>query len=806
MQKFLTKFQKIKLLIVAIISFLWFLYRTGTKPSRIHYPCQQASLAHSIFSLQFLLAYPLFNQFYRFFSIEFFIKRFNKLMLAIILVLLFWFSAVTSWDLWNNYQSRQVYEAHKLHATIVPNKSTEEERVSYYEDSFAQSFEHRVVSVHDSDATYWDHSCTQENCCGGPCYWEYIDQATVTHMVDRGVMQLTDTATRQDAWYALIPYQAGDDIAIKLNLNNSYDCDEVDNNFDALPETVNAVIAGLKSIGVPEESIWIFDASDSKVIPNRFINRIDFPGVRYFSLSPWHSCNEHTTYVDPTSPYVSGFTCPEGNLPDDVILPPQVLVDAEHLINIPLLKSHGSYVTLALKNHYGTVFYDLNDRGSMHFYFNEGGNTWGCPLETQNVLADINNNPQIRDKTRLIIGDGLFSNQFQAWGGDGGTPRRWPNMFNNDDPNILFFSIDPVAVSSVMTDYLIGERGWQAHEQLHAAADTHNLGVHEHWNNSIDKQYTNIEYIQLDLDLEDCPGTCMPLECGNYLDCTSSAGTCVSGYCCTGTCEGMSCVDNDGDFYYGYDASYCPDGDDCDDNDGNVYPGAPQICDGKNNDCDHPAWPSLPENEVDNDGDNYSECEGDCNDADPEINPGAEEICDGTDNDCDGSVDENFPMPEIIPPLDPHSAIQGSFLEVTINGNGFREGLTCDFQDGIHVHQCNFQNEHLIIASIDLDDDAMLGARDVIIANPDCGSDVCSECFEVTFDCTRTDLHIDDRVDGFDLAFLARAFGLSSDPGNPNYDPDSWWWPADLDGSSQVDGDDLALLASYFGEYLSSCE
>ncbi len=80
---------------------------------------------------------------------------------------------------------------------------------------------------------------------------------------------------------------------------------------------------------------------------------------------------------------------------------------------------------------------------------------------------------------------------------------------------------------------------------------------------------------------------------------------------------------------------------DCASADGTVYPGAPAVCDGKNNDCSDPAWPSLPPDEADADQDGYGACGPDCDDADPLRHPNAPELCDAIDNDCDQTVDED---------------------------------------------------------------------------------------------------------------------------------------------------------------------
>jgi len=337
----------------------------------------------------------------------------------------------------------------------------------------------RVVSVHDSDATNWDYTTGH--------FWEYVDQDIVNNMMAQGVMALTGETSYVDAWKALIPYQPGESVLIKFNFNNSFSCSDTDNDIDPLAETANAIINGLTSIGVPGDKIWITDPS--RQISERFRNGILNPNIQYYSYWICSGPNYHSAdYVEPSSPAASIATCPAG----EKILPSQVFVDAAHLINVPILKSHGSYITLALKNHYGSVLYENYDRSSMHAFFNAGGNSAGCDLNTTNILADINNNPHIRDKTRLVIGEGLYGNPYINWQGT----ERW-NIFGNDDPNILFFSTDPVAISSVMTDYIMAERGWQDHQQLHAAANL-GLGVHDHWDSFETKQYSLIDYIDVD--------------------------------------------------------------------------------------------------------------------------------------------------------------------------------------------------------------------------------------------------------------------------------------------------------------------
>ena len=99
-----------------------------------------------------------------------------------------------------------------------------------------------------------------------------------------------------------------------------------------------------------------------------------------------------------------------------------------------------------------------------------------------------------------------------------------------------------------------------------------------------------------------------------------------------------ACTDADSDGYFL--ESECGLHADCDDTDPSIHPGASEICgDGIDQNCDETDQ-SCSSDDVDDDGDGYTENQGDCNDGDVSIHPAAVETCDdGIDNDCDEKPD-----------------------------------------------------------------------------------------------------------------------------------------------------------------------
>jgi hypothetical protein len=154
------------------------------------------------------------------------------------------------------------------------------------------------------------------------------------------------------------------------------------------------------------------------------------------------------------------------------------------------------------------------------------------------ALVDLMGHGELGGKTLLYLIDGLFAGYY--WDSH---PHPWKmppfgDGVNGDWPSSLFASQDPVAIDSVTYDFLLNE--WPtvvttgggadgslqggAEDYLHEAAQADappsgtfydpekrgvrlaSLGVHEHWNNATDRQYSRnlglnqgIELVKLDV-------------------------------------------------------------------------------------------------------------------------------------------------------------------------------------------------------------------------------------------------------------------------------------------------------------------
>ncbi len=335
----------------------------------------------------------------------------------------------------------------------------------------------RVVHTYCPRAATWDFSTG---------WWgDYVDQDVVTGMVKRGLMELTGRNTAADAWKALIPsYVSGERVALKVNFNNASSVADSDNQIDACIEPVNAVIAGLIEIGVTPSDIWIYDAV--RAIPARFVSGCDYPGVQFSGNSTSNpqgfSNTEKVTFHPP----------PGGSALADQRIS-NVLVNADYLINMPIMKKHCcAWVTLSFKHHFGSIANCAALHGYTFPY--EGDYT-----SAYNPLVDIYQNPHFGPKTILTIGDGLYGSKEAQ----DSVPQQW-STFGDAPPCSLFFSQDPVAIDSVMYDFLQAEAGVQSHaDDYLALAATAGLGVFEHRDpgaSDPEDWYSQLDYRRVDVD------------------------------------------------------------------------------------------------------------------------------------------------------------------------------------------------------------------------------------------------------------------------------------------------------------------
>ncbi len=241
--------------------------------------------------------------------------------------------------------------------------------------------------------------------------------------------------------------------------------------------------------------------------------------------------------------------------------------------------------------------------------------------------------------------------------------------------------------------------------------------------------------------------------------------------------------------------------------------GSDDDCDGNPDPQDSDCQPLC----ADADGDGFALCSGtcllspgdacgDCNDASPNAHPGANERCNGADDDCDGSEDEGNPgggpaceTGEVGSCSAGHRVCRQGDLACDPDASATSEvcagggdedcdGFT-DSRDPDCIAACQGQQQ------MDTDADGVPNCADNCpqtpnLAQDDFDSDATGDTCETG--AVAADIDRSGRVDGLDLALLARVFARQC--GEASYAAAS-----DLDRNCICDGEDLARLAAAFG-------
>ena len=393
----------------------------------------------------------------------------------------------------------------------------------------------RVVWVHNPEATSWDGSTGH--------WWDEgnIDQATVSEMFSQALRKQTGQPDDRAAWQALFKYfndthdrpgtgyQAGEKIAIKINMNTGGSPNYQGNASFTSPPMICALLRQLVTeAGVPATDIAVYDAT--RYIPDSVTERCRTPELAGVQFVDWAGGIGKEVYRRDLKCQIHWSEDVHGN-PTYL---PTCVTQAQYIINLASLKGHNlAGVSLCAKNHFGTLCSDLEGKptqqapqgANIHGYVAAHDYSWGPewtwpqrPMGTYNALVDLMGHKHLGAKTLLFMLDGLYASENQS---DEIThDSRWQSKpFGNNWPSSLFISQDGVAIDSVGLDFLRSEPtilklpdvlppNSTADNYLHESAladkppsktrydpagdggGLTSLGVHEHWNNPVDKQYS----------------------------------------------------------------------------------------------------------------------------------------------------------------------------------------------------------------------------------------------------------------------------------------------------------------------------
>jgi uncharacterized protein (DUF362 family) len=225
-----------------------------------------------------------------------------------------------------------------------------------------------------------------------------VDSRIADQMVTDGMLRLTGESGAVAAWQKL--FNPGDVVGIKVNAMGGM--------LSATrPGVVDAIVSGLTKAGIREENIIVWDRLTDELQKAGYVINQSGPGVRCLGTD-----RDYDSYPETAGSIGSCFS---------------TLVSSRctALINVPVLKDHDlSGVSLGLKNFYGAIH-------NPNKYHDNNCDPY---------IADLNTHPYLKDKLRLIIGDGL---SMQYNGGPGFKPQ-WKVPFFT-----LVFGTDPVAVDRV---------------------------------------------------------------------------------------------------------------------------------------------------------------------------------------------------------------------------------------------------------------------------------------------------------------------------------------------------------------------
>ncbi len=245
-----------------------------------------------------------------------------------------------------------------------------------------------------------------------------LNDYAVKQMVDEGVKSFTGKKDLKEAWAEIIP-DPNKKIAIKVNCQIQ--------GIYTKAKVVKPITDGLILRGVNPDNIIIYDKRDKAFSLAGFTKNLG-EGIKVGTVDDFGGY--HRFLFNRLAKLLSGgFSSPSLEYIASQITPSfKSKFNCEYLINVPVLKALDGYagVSLSMKNHYGSI-----------------GNPEDHHKDFTAFIPYLNDLPDIRNKTRLIVLDAIFGEY--KW--QNGRSQDYVDVFNK-----IVLSDDTVAV-----DYT----GWQ---------------------------------------------------------------------------------------------------------------------------------------------------------------------------------------------------------------------------------------------------------------------------------------------------------------------------------------------------------
>jgi hypothetical protein len=518
--------KKLVFFIVGILSLAWFLIRVLPKPQRASYPCMKATMPIAYSFIAYLISLGGSVLFFRKAKDSFKARRYRFGIFIFLIA-----SLLATWTLVMNNQSIKANDkSFKLFSDPLG--------ANLPIGTAKGIFPGRVVWIFNPDAT--NVSCT--NTSKATAYFQDVNcnQAVVDQMTSKSLKDLTGKDSEAEAWDVIfkyfntnhgkgdVGYVAGEKIFIKINAVSAWSGAEPDGEmisnsieFDTSPQSIMSILRQLVNVvGVPQDKIFVGDPMAD--IWNHLYNKFhaEFPNIKYVSKRTIPG-----RFIITADTTRAMYYSDKGAVMDD---PNAIntcyyfkeMKEADYLINIPSMKGHRwAGVTFFAKNFFGANTADHS--WELHKGLMKPDND---PLRTgyknYRVQVDLMANKYLGGKTLLYFIDALWATSYEHQ-----APQKFQTApFNNDWTSSIIASLDPVAIESVCLDILQKEftvenlgvnpprylycRFDGVDDYLHQAAssdywpegisyDPNNtgspigsLGVHEHWNNVNDMQYS----------------------------------------------------------------------------------------------------------------------------------------------------------------------------------------------------------------------------------------------------------------------------------------------------------------------------